>query len=136
MTTQLFGSLMIALSPESDGRPSKSRRNELDAIADFDVASASDGRVQAELPAEPANDVAQNRMILRPPVRIKRCQDATTAEVIEVDLRIREPQSRTGPPSLGHTRDPADHQVGTQAPEVAAERRHRAVGTDQQRQDV
>jgi hypothetical protein len=41
-----------------------SGRDQLDAMADFDAPSASDGCVQTELSAESANDIAENPRIL------------------------------------------------------------------------
>jgi len=110
--------------------------DQFDAVTDFDAASASDGCVQTELSAEPANNIAQNLGILCARVGIVGRHDATAAEVSKTDLRFGQPQNRTRPLSLGGPSNTADHEVRPQAPDVAAEHRYRAVGADEQRQDV
>jgi hypothetical protein len=117
-------------------RLADSGRDHVDAMADFDEPSASDGCVQTELPTEAANDIAENPGILLRGVRIVGCHDTTPAEVRKSDLRFGQPQNRTGPLSFGETFNTADHQVRTQAPEVAAERRQRTVGTHEQWEDI
>lgn len=98
-----------------------SARDHVHALADFDAPSASDGCVQTELSAESANDVPENLRILLGRVWIVGCHDTTPAEVRKSDLRLGQPQNRTRPLSLGETFNTADHQIRTQASEVAAE---------------
>ena len=105
-------------------------------MADFDAPSASDGCVQTELSAESANDITENLRILRSRVWIVGCHDTTAAEVSKSDLRFGQPQNRTRPLSLGETFNTTDHQIRTQAFDVAAERRHRTVGTHEQGEDI
>jgi hypothetical protein len=113
-----------------------SARDQVDAMADFDAPSASDSCVQTELSAESANDITENVRILLCRVWIVGCHDTTAAEVSKSELRFRQPQNRTRPLSLGETFNTADHQIRTQASDVAAEGRHRTVGTHEQREDI
>ena len=110
--------------------------NQVGAVTDFDETGANDGRVQTQFPAEPPNDLTQNVRILRCRVRIVRRHHAAASKVGKSDLRVGQPKNRTRPLSLGETSDAPDDQIRTQASDVVAERRHRAIGANKQRQDI
>src|SRR5436190_10235870 len=113
-----------------------SRCDQFDAVADLDAACPSDSGVQTELSAKAANDITENAGILLCRLGIVGRHDATAAEISETDLRFGQPQNRARPRSLSHTFDAADNQIGAQASDVAAEHRHRPVGTNEQGQNV
>ena len=86
--------------------------------------------------AKAANDITENAGILLCRLGIVGRHHTPATEISETDLRFGQPQNRARPRPLDHPFNAADHQIGAQASDVAAEHRYCPVGTNEQGQNV
>ena len=107
-----------------------------DWVADGDLASAPDGCVEREPPAEPSADVFQDGRIPRDRVGVHGRHRTATAQRVEFDDRVADVQLGSFPGGLVHPVDSGDQKIGAKSPNVTTECRHRTIGRHQQRQDV
>ena len=125
---------------ESDGSPHRARRrgrpHELHGVADADGAGAEDLGVERELPVEASDDVLQHATIDLERVGIDRGHRAAAATRIERDDHVTDVELRTRPTELFSSLDAVDDDVRSQPADIATERGDRAVGGDEQREDV
>ena len=95
-----------------------------------------DRAVERELAAEAGADVAQHVDVLDERVGMERRHDAARAQRVQPDDDVADPQAPAFPVALGEPLDAAEDDVRPQPAAVAAEAADRAVGGDEEGEDV
>src|SRR5439155_1323633 len=85
-------------------------------------------------PAEFRDDPLEHGEVLRLRVGVERRHHAPTAELLDRDERVADPETPARPRALGQALDALDEDVRTEPAAIHAERRDRAVGGDEERQ--
>src|SRR6266496_1874969 len=105
-------------------------------ITDPDLAGPDDEAIQRQLTAKLPKDRLQHPAVLLQSVRIVGGHHAAAAQVAHADQRISDAQNLPCPLTFCKPLDAADDDIRAQPPAVVSKGGDRAVGGDQQRQDV
>ena len=100
------------------------------------MPASRDAGVQRQLSTEPMNDVSKDVGILLKGVGVECRHHAAAAQVNDGDQDLPDPKTASRPSTLVEPNDTSDHQIGPQTPTIASERGDRAVGRNQQRENI
>src|SRR2546425_6232252 len=100
------------------------------------AASLENVAVEGHPPAELRDDPLEHGEVLRLRVGVECRHHAPTAELLDRDERVADPESPARPRALRQALDALDEDVRTEPAAIHAERRDRAVGGDEERQHV
>jgi len=110
--------------------------NQLDGIADSNLAAPDHVTIQGERAVEFPYDVCEHLTVLFQRVGIERRHDAAPTQVLNPDDDISDAQALPGPRALGQTFDTAEHKVWPEPPAVIPKSRDGSIRRDQQGEHV
>lgn len=110
--------------------------DESDLIADRDPAGAADIGIQREPAFETTPDVLEDTGVDGQRVGVDGGHRTSTSAGVDADHGITDAEFAARPLNFIHPRNPADEDVGTQSTDVAPELGGRAVGGDEQGQNI
>ena len=99
-------------------------------------AGAQHRGIEREQSTEPSVDVEQDLPVLHERVRVVGGHHAAPAQGVQVDRDRPDHHAEALPLALGQTIDPGNDDVRSESTAIASERGDRAIGRDQERQDV